>query len=290
MHYRPFSFNKNESIPTITTKIPEFYNIIGQYLDFSKMDTLRLNRMYNCCMYTLAGIIFTVLIFCKKHKMDQNSLIDFLNPHPHPSLAGPLTLLDQCAFEYASICGMIQASSDDADWVHTKSSVGSEDHTLLGQCRGCIVSLLKSQLLTGVSLDIMKEISKKKLYALITWLIFDFLDAGYFMHFNTMVGKPGASALLESRTLYPKRKLQCLQFFYKMTGNTEDRLVIWVKMDDGTGTVRKMQKIHTFYGMCWMLYLWMMYFTAATSSFSVNTLHLGKYKFQYLFSCSVKFK
>ncbi|XP_031151359.1 meprin A, alpha (PABA peptide hydrolase), tandem duplicate 1 isoform X2 [Sander lucioperca] len=97
MHYRPFSFNKNESIPTITTKIPEFYNIIGQYLDFSKMDVLRLNRMYNC--------------------------------------SGPLTLLDQCAFEYASICGMIQATSDDADWVHTKSSVGAEDHTLLGKCR-----------------------------------------------------------------------------------------------------------------------------------------------------------
>ncbi|KAG8011089.1 Meprin A subunit alpha [Nibea albiflora] len=121
--------------------------------------------------------------------------------------AGPLTLLDQCVFEYASICGMIQASSDDADWVHTKSTVGSEDHTLLGQCR----------------------------------------DAGYFMHFNTIAGKPGESALLESRTLYPKRKLQCLQFFYKMTGNREDKLVIWVKMDDGTGTVRKMQKIRTFY-------------------------------------------
>lgn len=53
MHYRPFSFNKNDSIPTITTKIPEFVNIIGQYLDFSEMDTLRLNRMYNCCTYTL---------------------------------------------------------------------------------------------------------------------------------------------------------------------------------------------------------------------------------------------
>lgn len=54
MHYRPFSFNKNESIPTVTTKIPEFYKIIGQYLDFSKMDTLRLNRMYNCCTYTMS--------------------------------------------------------------------------------------------------------------------------------------------------------------------------------------------------------------------------------------------
>ncbi|XP_047243248.1 meprin A, alpha (PABA peptide hydrolase), tandem duplicate 1 [Girardinichthys multiradiatus] len=169
MHYRPFSFNKNESIPTVTTKIPEFYNIIGQYLDFSKMDTLRLNRMYNC--------------------------------------SGPLTLLDQCSFEYASICGMIQSSTDDADWVHMKSSIGDEDHTLLGRCR----------------------------------------DAGYFMYFNTRTGEPLQSALLESRTLYPKRKLQCLQFFYKMTGSSQDRLVIWTKTDDGTGTVRRMKKIHTFY-------------------------------------------
>ncbi|KAM6992059.1 meprin A, alpha (PABA peptide hydrolase), tandem duplicate 1 isoform 1-T1 [Tautogolabrus adspersus] len=168
MHYRPFSFNKNESIPTITTKIPEFYNIIGQYLDFSRMDTLRLNRMYNC--------------------------------------SSPLTMLDQCAFEYASICGMIHASPSDANWIRTKSIVGSEDHTLLGQCR----------------------------------------DAGFFMYFSTMTGKPQESALLESRTLYPKRKLQCLQFFYKMTGHSSDRLVIWVRMDDGTGTVRRMKKIHTF--------------------------------------------
>lgn len=49
MHYRPYSFNKNASVPTITTKIPEFNNIIGQYLDFSALDVLRLNRMYNCC-------------------------------------------------------------------------------------------------------------------------------------------------------------------------------------------------------------------------------------------------
>lgn len=50
MHYRPFAFNKDPSIPTITTNIPEFFNIIGQYLDFSEMDIVRLNRMYNCCM------------------------------------------------------------------------------------------------------------------------------------------------------------------------------------------------------------------------------------------------
>ncbi|XP_005951867.3 meprin A subunit alpha [Haplochromis burtoni] len=171
MHYRHFSSNKNESIPTITTKIPEFYNFIGQYLDFSKMDTLRLTRMCNC--------------------------------------SGPLTLLDQCTFEYASICGMIQAS-DDVKCVYTQSSAGTLDHTLLGQCR----------------------------------------DAGYFMHFNTMTGEPQESAMLEPRILYPKRKLQCLQFFYKMTGGPADRLVVWVKTDDGTDTVCRMKKIRTFYGIC----------------------------------------
>lgn len=68
------------------------------------------------------------------------------------------------------------------------------------------------------------------------------------MYFNTQTGDPLQSALLESRTLYPKRKLQCLQFFYKMTGSAQDKLVVWAKIDDGTGTVRKMKKIHTFYG------------------------------------------
>uniref|UniRef100_A0A8B9GWB3 Metalloendopeptidase n=1 Tax=Astyanax mexicanus TaxID=7994 RepID=A0A8B9GWB3_ASTMX len=170
MHYRPFSFNKDPDIPTITTNIPEFYNIIGQYLDFSEQDVVRLNKMYNC--------------------------------------SSTLTLLDQCTFEYINICGMIQSPTDDEDWVHTKSTPGSEDHTLIGQCR----------------------------------------DAGYTMHFDTALGTAGGSAMLESRLLYPKRKLQCLQFFYKMTGSSMDRLVIWVKMDDGTGTVRKLKKVHTIWG------------------------------------------
>lgn len=141
---------------------------------------------------------------------------------------------------------MIQASSDDADWVHTKSSVGAEDHTLLGKCRGQsgILSVLKSQLLSILSSNSMEEISKMEVCLILS----DFPDAGYSMHFSTMVGKPHESALLESRTLYPKRKLKCLQFFYKMTGSPKDRLVIWVKMDDGTGTIRRMKKIHTFYG------------------------------------------
>lgn len=48
MHYRPLSFNKNESIPTITTIIPYFNDIIGQRQDFSAVDITRLNRMYDC--------------------------------------------------------------------------------------------------------------------------------------------------------------------------------------------------------------------------------------------------
>lgn len=68
------------------------------------------------------------------------------------------------------------------------------------------------------------------------------------MHFDTKSGGEQESALLESRILYPKRNLQCLQFFYKMSGSLKDKLVIWVKMDDGTGTIRKMKKIQTFLG------------------------------------------
>lgn len=47
------------------------------------------------------------------------------------------TLLDYCAFEKANICGMIQGTRDDADWVHEDSTQsGQVDHTLVGQCTG----------------------------------------------------------------------------------------------------------------------------------------------------------
>ncbi|XP_012520108.1 PREDICTED: meprin A subunit alpha [Propithecus coquereli] len=171
MHYAPFSFNKNDSVPTITAKIPEFDSIIGQRLDFSALDLERLNRMYNCT-----------------------------TTH---------TLLDHCAFEKANICGMIQGTRDDADWVHEDSSqAGQADHTLLGRCEG----------------------------------------AGYSMQFDTSSGSAEEAALLESRILYPKRTQQCLQFFYKMTGSPSDRLVVWVRRDDSTGEVRKLVKVKTFRG------------------------------------------
>ncbi|XP_061053417.1 meprin A subunit alpha [Eubalaena glacialis] len=171
MHYEPFSFNKSASVPTITAKIPEFNSIIGQRLDFSAIDLERLNRMYNCT-----------------------------TTH---------TLLDHCDFEKANICGMIQSTSNDADWVHEDSTQpGQADHTLVGQCTG----------------------------------------AGYFMYFNTSLGIAEEAALLESRILYPKRKQQCLQFFYKTTGSPSDRLIVWVKRDDSTGNIRKLVKVKTFQG------------------------------------------
>ncbi|XP_025746177.1 meprin A subunit alpha isoform X1 [Callorhinus ursinus] len=171
MHYEPFSFNKNDSAPTITAKIPAFNTIIGQRLDFSVTDLERLNRMYNCT-----------------------------TTH---------TLLDHCDFEKANICGIIQGTRDDADWVHEDSTQsGQVDHTLVGRCTG----------------------------------------AGYLMHFSTSSGMAEEAALLESRILYPKRKQQCLQFFYKMTGSPSDRLVIWVKRDDGTGNVDQLVKVQTFQG------------------------------------------
>ncbi|XP_068850252.1 LOW QUALITY PROTEIN: meprin A subunit alpha [Capricornis sumatraensis] len=171
MHYRPLSFNKNDSVPTITAKIPEFNSIIGQRMDFSAIDLERLNRMYNCT-----------------------------TTH---------TFLDHCDFEKANICGMIQGTRDDTDWVHEDSTQpGQADHTLAGQCTG----------------------------------------AGYFMYLNTSFGAAEEAAMLESRILYPKRKQQCLQFFYKMSGSPSDRLVVWIRRDDSTGNVRKLVKVKTFQG------------------------------------------
>ncbi|XP_068793113.1 meprin A subunit alpha-like [Struthio camelus] len=70
-------------------------------------------------------------------------------------------------------------------------------------------------------------------------------DGIYFMHLDTKNGQAGQSALLESRILYPRRNEKCLQFFYRLNGSAQDKLAIWVKKDDGTGKVRRMEKLHT---------------------------------------------
>lgn len=56
LHYGPYSFNINSNVPSITTKIPEFNEIIGQRLDLSRIDLLKLNRMYNCSKFIFSHI------------------------------------------------------------------------------------------------------------------------------------------------------------------------------------------------------------------------------------------
>lgn len=49
MHYSKTAFQIG-SEPTIVTRISDFMDVIGQRLDFSDHDLLKLNRLYNCCM------------------------------------------------------------------------------------------------------------------------------------------------------------------------------------------------------------------------------------------------
>lgn len=52
MHYSKTSFNKDQD-PTIVTKIPEFLDVIGQRMEFSDSDLLKLNRLYNCSKFMI---------------------------------------------------------------------------------------------------------------------------------------------------------------------------------------------------------------------------------------------
>ncbi|XP_007943863.1 meprin A subunit beta [Orycteropus afer afer] len=47
MHYSKTAF-QNGTEPTIVTRISDFMNVIGQRMDFSDYDLLKLNRLYNC--------------------------------------------------------------------------------------------------------------------------------------------------------------------------------------------------------------------------------------------------
>ncbi|XP_026121721.1 meprin A subunit beta-like [Carassius auratus] len=99
MHYSKKSFSKG-SEPTIVTKIPEFLDVIGQRMEFSDSDLIKLNRLYNC---TTAS-----------------------------------TFLDSCNFEEPNICGMIQGDGGNAKWARVQMVEGSPqtDYTNLGQCKG----------------------------------------------------------------------------------------------------------------------------------------------------------
>ncbi|KAF5898875.1 meprin A subunit beta-like, partial [Clarias magur] len=80
---------------------------------------------------------------------------------------------------------------------------------------------------------------------------------GYFMHFSTISGKEGDSALLESRLLYPNRNYQCLQFFYYHTGNVNDKLEIWVReynKANPDGTLRMIEVVNGLPEPLWQLH------------------------------------
>ncbi|RXN33779.1 meprin A subunit beta-like protein [Labeo rohita] len=98
MHYSKTAFSKS-SEPTIVTKIPEFLDVIGQHMEFSDSDLLKLNRLYNC---TTAS-----------------------------------TFLDSCHFEEPNICGMIQSKGGNAKWARVQRAKGGPqtDYTNLCRCQ-----------------------------------------------------------------------------------------------------------------------------------------------------------
>lgn len=49
------------------------------------------------------------------------------------------------------------------------------------------------------------------------------------MHFDSSSVSVGAIAILESRTLYPKRGFQCLQLFLYNSGSENDQLNIYIR-------------------------------------------------------------
>ncbi|KAH0500281.1 Meprin A subunit beta [Microtus ochrogaster] len=97
MHYSKTAF-QNGTEPTIVTRISDFENVIGQRMDFSDYDLLKLNHLYNC--------------------------------------SSSLSFMDSCDFELENICGMIQNSGDNADWQRVSQVPGGpeNDHSNMGQC------------------------------------------------------------------------------------------------------------------------------------------------------------
>eukprot|EP00070_Physeter_catodon_P029444 XP_028336338.1 meprin A subunit beta [Physeter catodon] len=152
MHYSKSAF-QNGSEPTIVTRIPDFMDVIGQRMDFSDSDLLKLNQLYNC--------------------------------------SSSLSFMESCDFELENVCGMIQSSEDSADWQRVSQvPEGPEnDHSNMGRCKG----------------------------------------SGFFMHFNSSSVNEGATAMLESRILYPKRGFQCLQFFLYNSRSENDQLNIYIR-------------------------------------------------------------
>ncbi|XP_045706122.1 meprin A subunit beta [Phyllostomus hastatus] len=180
MHYSKTAF-KNGTEPTIVTRIPDFMDVIGQRMDFSDSDLLKLNRLYNC--------------------------------------SSSLSFMDSCDFELENVCGMIQSSGDNADWQRVSQVPGGpgNDHSNMGQCKG----------------------------------------SGFFMHFNSSSVNVGATAVLESRKLYPKRGFQCLQFYLYNSGSENNQLNIYIReysAGNENGTLTLVEEIKDIPLGSWELY------------------------------------
>lgn len=70
--------------------------------------------------------------------------------------------------------------------------------------------------------------------------------SGFFMHFNSSSVSVGGTAVLESRTLYPKRGFQCLQFYLYNSGSENDQLNIYTReysADNVVGTLTPVEEI-----------------------------------------------
>ncbi|KAM6948725.1 meprin A subunit beta [Aplochiton taeniatus] len=171
MHYSKNAF-RNGTEPTIVTRIPAFSEVIGQRMEFSDSDLLKLHRLYHC--------------------------------------TSSATFLDSCDFERENICGMIQGPGDQGDWTRVTQAAGgpTTDYSNMGKCSG----------------------------------------AGFFMHFDTGSAAAGATALMESRVVYPKRGYQCLQFFLYNSGGAGDTLKIWVREYDAANPGGALRLIKTIDG------------------------------------------
>ncbi|XP_073727834.1 meprin A subunit beta isoform X2 [Misgurnus anguillicaudatus] len=100
MHYSKKAF-QNGTESTIVTKIPAFSDVIGQRMEFSDSDVLKLNRLYNCTRSS--------------------------------------TFLDSCDFESENICGMIQTHDNNTtNWQRLSKATGGPDtdYTHMGCCEG----------------------------------------------------------------------------------------------------------------------------------------------------------
>lgn len=69
------------------------------------------------------------------------------------------------------------------------------------------------------------------------------------MHFSTAFGIAGDRGFLESRILYPKPGVQCLQFFLHSSGGAGDALKIWVREYDQPNSSGQLRLIKTITGV-----------------------------------------